>query len=121
MSMPNLREALFSAGYADAASAPDWPEEQPVMLEYGMTAFEQGDFAHAVVQIREYVKANPEQGGPRLILGLCLYLTGQLVQAQVEFERVKRTRPDDAFVSLLLGLCLLRQEKFDKVIKTLGK
>ena len=121
MSMPDLRKALFATGYGDDASAPSWPEEEPTMLEYGMAAFESGDFAQAVVQLREYVKANPQEDGPRLVLGLCLYLTGQLVQAQVEFERLQRSRPQDRLIAFLLALILLKQEKFDKVLKALQK
>ncbi len=119
MSMPDLRLALFAKAYCADAPAPSWPEEEPTMLSYGMNAFEEGDFSQAVVQIREYVKANPQEDGPRLILGICLFITGQLVQAQVEFERIKRSRPSDAFVATLLGLCLLKREKFDKVLAAL--
>ena len=119
MSMPDLQNKLFAAMYG-GADAPAWPAEEPTLLKLGREAFEQGDFASAVVQVRDYVKANPKVEAPRLVLGLCLFLTGQMVQAQVEFERVLKTLPGDRFATVMLGLTLLKREKFDKVLEALG-
>jgi putative PEP-CTERM system TPR-repeat lipoprotein len=111
--------ALFALTGAPAGS-PAWAVSRDAAVasnyERGLQAFNQDDFAAAVIHLKNALQQNPKNLPARLLLGETLLVTGDLAAAEKELETARRMGADNRLVLVPLGNIYLLQGRYKKIL-----
>lgn len=84
--------------------------------ERGLQAFNQDDFAAAVIHLKNALQQNPKNLPARLLLGEALLVTGDLAAAEKELETARRMGADNRLVLVPLGNIYLLEGRYKKIL-----
>jgi len=105
---------------AIAAAAPAWSatdsDESRKYVESGRSYIAKNDARAAIIELRNALKADPDNVEARRLLGEVYLRTGQASSAEKEFEQAMRRGVSRNEILPLLARALLQQSKFNEVI-----
>jgi putative PEP-CTERM system TPR-repeat lipoprotein len=109
-----FRPAMFLLVVVAAACTRDGEALARKHMEQGNAFFNQQQYAKAVIEFRNAVKATPRDGRARLRLGQAFVKVGDTRNAIREYVRAADLLPDDDNVQLEAGNALLVAGEFDR-------
>lgn len=101
--------------------APAWADraESDKYLSEGRKQIEKGDFRSAIIQLKNAVRADPNNLEARRALGMAQLAIGDLLSAEKELGIYVEKAPDDAPAIVPYGEVLLQLRRYDDVIARL--
>lgn len=105
---------------SSGALAVNTPSEATSFYEDAINYFEKGDYAAAIIQLRNAVQIDPENHHARFLLGRIRLELGHPEAAEKELRSALAGQYSDE-TEILLGRALLDQFKFEDVIRTVSR
>ncbi len=123
MGYPNIVPYLNTAKYfrnAVIAVVLCSSAAQAGYLEDAQAYFDQKDYKSAIIQLKNALQENDQNGEARLLLGKSYLKSGAYDSAEKELRAALTQGIDDNRVMLPLGMALLRKGKADQVLETIS-
>ena len=124
---------VHSTVAAAAATEPS-PQQRPIapdadgvaaqladfdFYEDALERFDQGDYANAVIQLKNALRRNPKNTSARILLGKAHIELGDGASAEKELRRAHQAGADETLVLVSRGRAYLLQGKFEEILSEL--
>ncbi|WP_171014146.1 XrtA/PEP-CTERM system TPR-repeat protein PrsT [Chitinivorax sp. B] len=120
---PTLRMTALALSIALLGLVSGCEKDKPpaASIERAQDFQAKGDRAAAVIQLKDLLQANPNNGDARMMLARLYMETGEPDLADIELGKAAALNVDKQKLALLTAQSLLNKAKFDKVLDTLTK
>lgn len=112
----NLGSVLLAVALFAAGGCSNKTETSQKLTEEARTYHQKGDHKAAVIQLKNALQKNPENGEARYLLGLVYNDLDNWASAEKELRKALQLKMDKAKVLPALGKALLAQGQFQKIL-----
>ncbi|CAN7319782.1 PEP-CTERM system TPR-repeat protein PrsT [Pseudoduganella sp. LjRoot289] len=115
-----ILSVLFSAALlAGSLTACTGKPDAPKLLAEAQQYQRRGDIKAAIIQLKNILQANPDDGAARALLGDYYLEGGDLQSAEKEYRRARQARLPDTEILPRLARVMLLQQQYKEVLATL--
>ncbi|MBB5017324.1 putative PEP-CTERM system TPR-repeat lipoprotein [Chitinivorax tropicus] len=121
--LSSLRVMAIAVSMALAGLMSGCEREKPpaASMERAQAFKEKGDRGSAIIQLKDMLQTNPNNGEARLLLAKLFMETGEPGLADIELEKAASQNVDKVQLALLKAQSQINNGKWDKVLETLTK